>query len=205
MKHKFLDLPYEYSALEPYIDENTMQIHHNKHHKTYFDKFVNAIEGHSELEENPIEEILKYLEKIPEEIKQAVINNGGGYANHTFFWSILSKDKPFNPESNIGKKIIENFENYEKFKEEFSKASASVFGSGWAWLVYDKSSKKLEILKTKNQDSPLSLGKSPLIGLDIWEHAYYLKYQNKRPEYIEAFFKIINWEEVEKIFSNIKS
>jgi Fe-Mn family superoxide dismutase len=200
MAHEFTDLPYEYNSLEPYIDEETMKIHHDKHHKAYFDKFIAAIKDYPELHDKPIEEILSDLENISEKIKQAVINNGGGFYNHSLFWEILSKNKPFEENSEIGQKVIKKFGSFENFKQEFSNQSASVFGSGWAWLVYDKITRQIEIIKTSNQDSPLSLGKIPLLGIDVWEHAYYLKYQNKRPEYIEAFFNIINWEKVEELF-----
>jgi len=200
MIHEFSDLPYEYNSLEPFIDRETMQIHHDKHHKSYFDKFLKAIENYPELQDKPIKEILSNLENISEQIKQAVINNGGGFYNHTFFWSILSKDKPFNESSEIGQEIIKKFGSYDEFKVKFSDAAATQFGSGWAWLVIDKPSKQLEITKTSNQNSPISEGKIPLIAIDIWEHAYYLKYQNQRPKYIEAFFNVINWEKVEELF-----
>jgi Fe-Mn family superoxide dismutase len=203
MIHEFNELGYEYSALEPYIDAQTMEIHYSNHHKAYFEKFLKAIENFSELQEKPIEEILKDLEKIPEEIKTAVINNGGGFYNHTFFWKILKKDSPFNPDSEIGKALLEKFETLEKFKEEFSNKAATVFGSGWVWLVLNEN-KELEIIQTKNQDSVISLNKTPLIALDVWEHAYYLKYKNKRPDYIEAFFNVINWEKVNELFKAIQ-
>ncbi len=200
MIHEFLKLPYGYNSLEPYIDEETMKIHHDKHHKAYFDKFILAIKDSSELQEKPIEEILSNLNQIPEKIRQAVINNGGGFYHHHFFWKILAKDKSFNENSKIGKVIIEKFGSFEKFKEEFSNAALTQFGSGWAWLVIDKNSRQIEIIKTSNQDCSLSIGKIPLLGIDVWEHAYYLKYQNQRPKYIEAFFNIINWEKVEELF-----
>jgi len=199
MIHEFPELGYEYNALEPHIDAETMEIHYSKHHKAYFDKFLKAIEGSSELQDKPIEEILTNIGSIPEDIKNAVINNGGGFCNHSFFWKILKKDSPFNENSGIGKAIIEKFGSFEKFKEEFSNAAVTVFGSGWAWLVLSESG-GLEIIQTRNQESPLSLNKKPLIGIDVWEHAYYLKYQNQRPAYAEAFFNLINWEKVEELF-----
>lgn len=204
MAHEFLDLPYAYDSLEPYIDKETMQIHHDKHHKAYFDKFLIAIKDSSELQDKPVKEILSDLGSIPERIKIAVINNGGGFYNHTFFWSILKKEVPFKLDSEVGQAIIEKFGGFEYFKEQFSDAAAKVFGSGWAWLVLDKNSKELEIIQTKSQDCPLSIGKIPLIAIDVWEHAYYLKYQNKRPEYIEAFWNVINWEKVEDLFLETK-
>lgn len=203
MSHELPKLPYEYDSLEPFIDEQTMKIHHDKHHQGYVDKLNKALED-SDLKEKSVQELMSDLDSVPEEIKTAVTNNGGGHINHTFFWEILSKDKPFSEDLEIGSAIIGKFESFENFKKEFSTAAATVFGSGWAWLVLDNESKQLEILKTKNQDSPISQNKTPLIGLDVWEHAYYLKYQNKRPEYIEAFFSIINWEKVEEIFVSSK-
>lgn len=204
MAHEFLDLPYAYDSLEPFIDKETMQIHHDKHHKAYFDKFVAAIKDYPELQNKDIVEILGNPDVISEQIKTAVVNNGGGFYNHTFFWSILKKEIKFNADSEVGRAIVEKFKSFENFKEQFSNAAATQFGSGWAWLVVDKNSKELEILQTKNQDCPLSFGKIPLIAIDVWEHAYYLKYQNKRPEYIGAFFNIINWKKVEELFLESK-
>ena len=203
MTNTFPELPYAYDALEPYIDEETMKIHHDKHHKAYFDKFTAAIEN-SEIKDKDVKEILSDLNSIPSEIKTAVVNNGGGYFNHSFFWEILSKDKPFREDSEIGKEIVNKFESFDKFKEQFSNAAATQFGSGWAWLVLNNDSKELGIIKTSNQDSPISQDKTPLIGIDVWEHAYYLKYQNQRPKYIEAFFSVINWDKVNELFSQAK-
>ncbi len=200
MTNEFLDLPYAYNSLEPFIDEETMKIHHDKHHKAYFDKFVAAIKDYPELQDKPVREILSDLDNISEQIKQAVINNGGGFYNHSLFWDILSKDKPFNETSEIGQEVLKKFGSFENFKEQLSNAAATQFGSGWAWLVYDKTLRQVEIMKTSNQDSPLSLGKIPLLGIDVWEHAYYLKYQNQRLKYIEAFFNVINWDKVEENF-----
>jgi Fe-Mn family superoxide dismutase len=202
MIYTFPELDYEYNALEPYIDAQTMEIHHSKHHKAYFDKFIKAIES-SKLNEKPIEEVLSNIEKIPEEIKKSIINNGGGFYNHSIFWKLLSKNKPFNHESEIGKAILEKFQSYENFKEELTNSALTLFGSGWAWLVLNEN-KGLEIVQTKNQDSVISQNKIPLILIDVWEHAYYLKYQNKRPEYIENFFNIINWEKVNELFLEAK-
>ncbi|MFH1682861.1 MAG: superoxide dismutase [Candidatus Woesearchaeota archaeon] len=189
-------LPYVYDALEPYIDEETMHIHHDKHHQAYFDKFLAAIANHQELKNKDVKEILANLDQVPKEIRQAVINHGGGYYHHSFFWSILKKDIPFQGE--IAQAIEKRWGSLEEFKEEFSKAALTVFGSGWAWLVLNKD--KLEIVQTKNQDSPLSEGKVPLLSLDVWEHSYYLKYQNKRAEYIQAFWNVVNWEQVDKYY-----
>jgi Fe-Mn family superoxide dismutase len=204
MTHKFPELSYKYNSLEPYIDNETMTIHHDKHHKAYFDKFITAIKDYPELQNKPIEEILQNISKLPEKIRQAVINNGGGFYNHNFFFSILKKEIPFNLDSNIGREIITTFGSFDDFKEQFSNSALTLFGSGWTWLVIDKKTKKLEIIQTKNQDCPLSINKIPLIAIDIWEHAYYLKYQNKRIEYIQNFFNIIDWVKVEELFIETK-
>lgn len=204
MIHEFPKLPYKHDALEPYIDAKTMEVHHEKHHRKYFDNFIEAISDSPELNEIDVKEILSKPEEIPERIREKVINNGGGFYNHSFFWEILAKDKKFDKNSEIGKAITEEFGSYENFKKELSNAAATLFGSGWAWLVFCNDSKKLEILQTHNQDSPVSINKVPLIGMDVWEHAYYLKYQNKRADYIEAFFNIINWEKVDELFAEAK-
>jgi len=200
MVEEFLPLPYAYDSLEPYIDEQTMKIHHNKHHKGYYDKLMKIIESYPELQEKTIEEILSDLVDISEEIRQQVINFGGGFFHHTFFWDILKKDVPFKKNSEIGREIINKFGRFEDFKEQFSNSAGNLFGSGWTWLILDKATKQLEIIQTKNQNSPLSIEKIPLITIDVWEHAYYLKYKNKRAEYIENFFNIINWKKVEDLF-----
>ena len=196
MTHKLPELGYGYDALEPFIDAKTMEIHHGKHHQGYVDKLNKALEGKKDLQGKKVEELLKELNKIPEDIRTAVRNNGGGHANHSFFWPLLKKNVEFKGE--VAEAIKKRFGSFEKFKEEFSNSAAGRFGSGWAWLVLN--SGKLEIMSTANQDSPLSEGKIPGLGLDVWEHAYYLKYQNRRPEYIEAFFKIINWNKVDEHF-----
>lgn len=193
------ELEYGYDALEPYIDEETMKVHHDKHYKAYFENFTKAIQG-SELEGKDVKDILADLDSIPEEIKQSVINNGGGYFNHRFFWTILKKDVAFAGE--IAEAVKEKFESFDKFKEEFSNAAKTQFGSGWAWLVLDNN--ELKIVKTSNQDSPISKEMIPLLAIDVWEHAYYLKYQNKRPDYVEAFFNVINWEKVNEYYLEAK-
>ncbi len=198
--YKLEPLPYPYGFLEPYIDSKTMEIHHDKHHQTYVDKLNVALEKHKELQNKKVNELLENLNKIPEEIRNAVRNNGGGHANHSFFWPLLKKDVKF--EGKIADAINKRFGSFEKFKEEFSNAAINRFGSGWAWLVLDKG--KLEIVSSANQDSPLSEGKIPLLTLDVWEHAYYLKYQNRRAEYVSAFFNIINWKKVNENFVNMK-
>ncbi len=194
-------LPYAYYALEPFIDEQTMRVHHDKHHQTYLDKYTAAIEKFPELRAKKVEEVLSDLKKIPAEVKTAIVNHGGGYANHKFFWEVLKKDTKC--DGKILAEFNRTFGNYDKFKEEFSKAALGLFGSGWVWLVYDAKKKKVEIITTANQDSPLSIGKVPLLTLDVWEHAYYLKYQNRRAEYVENFFKVINWDKVNELFLNL--
>jgi Fe-Mn family superoxide dismutase len=192
-------LDYEYDALEPHIDKETMEIHHSKHHQGYTDKFNAAIEG-TDLADKSVCEILKDLAAVPEDIRSAVQNNGGGFCNHRIFWSILSPNGGGEPSGALAEAINKKFESFEKFKEEFSAAAATRFGSGWAWLVLNDG--ELEITSTANQDSPISEGKKPLLGLDVWEHAYYLKYQNKRTDYIEAFWNVVNWDEVGKRFES---
>lgn len=191
-------LPYSYDALEPYIDKETMEIHHSKHHKTYVDKLNTALEGHEELEGKTAEGLLMNINAISERIKTAVKNNAGGHLNHSFFWTILKKDVEIKGE--ILEAIKRDFGNYENFLEEFKQAAVTQFGSGWAWLVLNPATRKLEITQTKDHETPITEGKIPLLVIDVWEHAYYLKYQNRRPEYVDAFIKVINWEHVNKIF-----
>ena len=201
MTYTLPELGYAYDALEPYIDARTMEIHYTKHHQGYTNKLNAAVEKHPELAEKSAEDLLKDLNSVPEDIRTAVRNNGGGYVNHSMFWKLLKKDVPF--EGELAEAIIAKWGDFEKFKDEFSKAAATRFGSGWAWLVLNNG--ELEIMTTANQDSPLSEGKVPIITLDVWEHAYYLKYQNKRPDYISAFFSVINWEQADKNFSAAKN
>jgi superoxide dismutase, Fe-Mn family len=193
---EFKKLEYSYDALEPYIDAKTMEIHHSKHHKAYFDKFVAAIEKKEELKNKTAEEIVANWNKLSDDIKMAVRNNGGGFINHNLFWEILKKDVPF--EGKIKQAIEKKWISFDKFKDELTQVALTQFGSGWAWLVVNNG--ELEIVKTSNQDTPLSEGKKPILGLDVWEHAYYLKYQNKRPEYVENFFKVINWKKVNELY-----
>ena len=200
MIHTLPELPYAYDALEPYIDEQTMRIHHTKHHQTYVDKLNAAIEGQNDLQQFSVVELVKQLESVPEKIRTAVRNHGGGHVNHSFFWPLLKKG--VSVDGDVSEAINSRFGEFQKFKEEFSTAATLLFGSGWTWLVMDNG--KLEIMTTPNQDSPLSQGKSPILGLDVWEHAYYLKYQNRRPDYISAFFEVINWEKVNENFKAAK-
>jgi superoxide dismutase, Fe-Mn family len=197
MKHELPKLSFDYDALEPNIDARTMEIHHTKHHQAYIDKLNAALEKHPELKEKSVEELLREIDDIPEDIRDAVINHGGGHANHTFFWEILGPEKK-ECSGKIKKAIEKEFGSFDAFKEKFSDAAMKRFGSGWAWLVV--SDGELEIVSTPNQDSPLMDGKIPVLGLDVWEHAYYLKYQNKRNEYIEAFWNVVNWEKVNEFY-----
>lgn len=198
MTHSLPDLPYAYDALEPFFDIKTMEIHHTKHHQTYVDKLNIALEGHESLRQLSVEELIRNLAAVPENIRTAVRNHGGGHANHSFFWPLLGKSVVAAGPSYEA--IVKQFGSFEEFKKIFSTTAALLFGSGWTWLVKDGD--RLEILTTQNQDSPVSLGKKPILGIDVWEHAYYLKYQNRRPEYIEAFFNLINWEKVNEHFES---
>lgn len=202
MTYKLPELPYDYNALEPYIDEETMHLHHDKHHNTYVTNLNAAIEKHPELGEKTVEELISDMNAVPEDIKTAVQNNGGGHANHSFFWEIMAPNAGGEPTGAIKDAINEAFGDFDSFKEEFKTAAAGRFGSGWAWLVLDGG--KLAITSTPNQDSPLMEGKTPILGLDVWEHAYYLKYKNVRPDYIAAFWNVVNWEKVNEHFENAK-
>lgn len=193
---KLPDLPYGYDALEPYIDEQTMKLHHSKHHQTYIDKVNNALEGNDEWSAKPIEEILANLNSVPEDIRTVVRNNGGGHYNHSMFWEIMAPNQSGKPEGQIATAIDASFGSFDNFKEKFAEAAANRFGSGWAWLI--EKDGKLEISSSANQDCPISDGAKPVMGLDVWEHAYYLKYQNRRPEYIDAWWKVVNWPEISR-------
>lgn len=197
MEHKLKELEYEYDALEPVMDEETVRIHHDKHLQGYVNKLNEALKNNPELQEKTPEELISNLNEIPKSIRQAVINHGGGVSNHNLFFSILKKDTEIS--GKIKEAIESEFSSFENFKEKLSKEATTQFGSGWAWLVLTKD-KKLKITKSNNQDSPLSNNEIPLIAIDVWEHSYYLKYQNKRPEYIENFFKIINWDKINKLY-----
>ncbi|MDX2181470.1 MAG: superoxide dismutase [Bryobacteraceae bacterium] len=193
-------LPYATDALEPHIDKMTMEIHHGRHHNTYVTNLNKALESAPELAGKTIEELLaNNLAIVPEAIKTAVRNNGGGHANHAMFWQLMSPKGGGEPTGNVAKAIAAAFGDYAHFKEKFAAAAVGRFGSGWAWLI--KSGAGVEITSTPNQDTPLMEGKTPILGLDVWEHAYYLKYQNKRPDYIAAFWNVVNWAEVEKRFN----
>lgn len=201
-KHELPNLPYAYDALEPHFDKETMNIHHTKHHNTYVTNLNAALEGHAELAEKSIEELVANLNEVPEAIRTAVRNNGGGHANHSLFWTILSPNGGGQPVGELASAIEAKFGSFDAFKEEFAKAGATRFGSGWAWLVVNNG--ELEVTSTPNQDTPLMEGKTPVLGLDVWEHAYYLHYQNRRPDYIGAFWNVVDWNAVEKRYQDAK-
>lgn len=202
-KYTLPQLPYPYNALEPHIDARTMEIHHSKHHQGYCDKLNAALEKHPELFEKPLEELLKNINLVPQDIRRAVINHGGGYINHSLFWAIMGPNSSDEPSGFLAEAINNTFGGFEKFKEQFTNAALNIFGSGWAWLVLNND--QIEILSTPNQDSPLMENKIPIIGIDIWEHAYYLKYQWNRAEYIKNWWQIVNWQEAEKKYSEFKN
>ena len=211
MKYELPKLPYNYDALEPYIDAQTMEIHHSKHHQGYVTKLNSALEKHPDLQEKPLEDILKSTESLPQDIKVAVRNNGGGHYNHSLFWEIMGPAKNQEPNDELTKAISKNFGDFEKFKEEFSNTAIGIFGSGWVWLVLNppavsspNPSKDLIIITTPNQDSPIMNNQLPILGLDVWEHAYYLKYQNKRPEYIKNWWSVVNWDKVYEKYKRLK-
>jgi Fe-Mn family superoxide dismutase len=195
MAHTLPDLPYAFDALEPHIDGRTMQIHHGKHHQGYVTKLNAALEGHSDLQDKPLEDLLRDIDRVPSDIRTAVRNNGGGHANHSLFWTILSPNGGGTPGGALGDAIDDVFGSFDDFKEAFEKEATSRFGSGWAWLGLDAGG-KLHVHSTANQDSPYMQGHTPILGLDVWEHAYYLNYQNRRPDYVKAFWNIVNWDQV---------
>ena len=205
-KCELSELPYEYGALEPHIDAQTMEIHYSKHHSGYVSKLKAALEAYPDLIGKDVNLILQDVESVPEKIRSSVINNGGGHSNHSLFWEIMTPDqdkKKFG--GSVAAAINEEFGDFDSFKEKFSEAAKGRFGSGWAWLVVNpKNENKLEVLSTPNQDSPFMEGKFPIIGLDVWEHAYYLKYQNKRPDYVTAFWNVVNWEKVNELYEEAK-
>lgn len=198
MAHELPDLPYAHNALEPHIDAKTMEIHHGKHHAAYVKKLNDALSKHSDLERKSIEDLLRGIQSVPEAIRTAVRNNGGGHANHSLFWQIMGPKGGGTPGGGLSKAINNAFGGFDDFKKAFADAGATRFGSGWAWLAVNNG--KLELFSTPNQDSPFMDGKTPILGLDVWEHAYYLKYQNKRPDYIDAWWNVVNWDEVARRF-----
>lgn len=202
MAYELPQLPYAYDALEPHIDKETMNIHHTKHHNAYVTNLNNALAGHDDLLSKSVEELIANLDAVPESARTAVRNNGGGHANHSLFWELLSADGGGNPSGALAEAIDAKFGSFDTFKEEFAKAATTRFGSGWAWLSLKNG--ELELTSTPNQDSPIMEGNTPLLGLDVWEHAYYLNYQNRRPDYIAAFWNVVNWAEVSKRFESAK-
>jgi len=203
MPFELAALPYDYSALEPYIDTQTMQIHHDKHHAAYVTNLNKALESAPELAGRSINEIVANLSAVPEKIRQAVINNGGGHYNHTLFWEIMGPNAGGEPKGDLAKAIDAACGNYEGLREKMNNAGMTRFGSGWAWLVADKTG-QLQVLSTANQDSPLSNGQQPLVGIDVWEHAYYLKYQNRRADYLGAWWNVVNWDAVAARYASLK-
>jgi len=195
MPYRLPELPYSYDALEPYIDTRTMEIHHQKHHGTYVDTVNKALENLSNLANLPVEELLKRINEVPEDKRQTVINHGGGHANHSLFWQIMGPNGGGEPKGDLLKQIEKDFGSFQTFKDLFETTAKNRFGSGWAWLVVDEE-RRLKIYSTANQDSPILQGHIPIFGLDVWEHAYYLKYQNRRAEYISAFWNVVKWDKV---------
>ncbi len=208
MSYELPQLPYGYDALEPTIDEQTMHLHHEKHHNTYVTNLNAALEKHPQADPGTVEELIANLDSVPEDIRTAVRNNGGGHSNHSMFWRIMGPSGQGGgaPSGDLAQAIDSSFGSFDAFKEQFAAAAApgALFGSGWAWLIADPGG-SLSIEKTANQDSPLMEGKTPVMGLDVWEHAYYLKYQNRRPEYIEAWWNVVNWDEAERRFQAAKN
>jgi superoxide dismutase, Fe-Mn family len=200
MPYEVPDLPYDYAALEPHIDEETMRIHHDKHHAAYVTNANAALEG-TEWADKPVDEVLKNLDKVPEDKRGAVRNNAGGHSNHTFFWQTMGPDGGGEPDGDLAQAISDAFGGFDDFKAKVKDAGVKRFGSGWAWLVHDGSG--LVVTSTANQDSPISDGQTPLLGVDVWEHAYYLKYQNKRPDYLDAWWNVVNWDEVARRYAGV--
>jgi Fe-Mn family superoxide dismutase len=196
-------LPYDYKALEPHIDEQTMRLHHDKHHATYVNNLNAALEQHPDLQNKSIEELISGVDRLPEAIRTPVRNNGGGHANHTMFWELMAPGGAREPEGELSQAINSSFGGFNQFKEQFTKACTGRFGSGWGWLIADRGG-KLSIESTPNQDSPLMSGKIPVLGCDVWEHAYYLKYQNRRPDYVAAWWNVVNWTDVARRFEKAR-
>ena len=195
MAYELPPLPYDYSALEPYIDTQTMQLHHDKHHQTYVTNVNNALQGHDQLAAMSVDDLLRNIKQVPESIRTAVQNNAGGHSNHSMFWNIMTPNGGGEPTGNLASAIQQAFGSFDAFKTAFNDAGTKRFGSGWAWLVLD-TNRKLQVISTANQDSPLMSGMYPVMGNDVWEHAYYLKYQNRRPEYLNAWWNVVNWDAI---------
>ena len=203
MAYELPPLPYPSNALEPHIDAKTMEIHHDKHHQAYITNANKALEGHPDLAAKPVDELLADLNKIPESVRTVLRNNAGGHSNHTFFWKIMGPNAGGTPKGKLAEAINSTFGGFDQFKEELQKAAIGRFGSGWAWLVVNKEG-KLQIASTANQDTPISDGLKPVIGVDVWEHSYYLLYQNRRPDYLKAWWNVVNWDQAEKNFEAAK-
>ncbi len=204
MAYELPPLPYDYSALEPYIDTQTMQLHHDKHHQAYVTNANNALQGHDQLAAMAVDDLLRNISQVPEGIRTAVQNNAGGHSNHSMFWAIMKPNGGGEPTGDLGSAIQQTFGSFDAFKTAFNDTGVKRFGSGWVWLVLD-SSGKLQVISTANQDSPLMSGMYPVMGNDVWEHAYYLKYQNRRPEYLNAWWNVVNWDEVARRYSQARS
>jgi Fe-Mn family superoxide dismutase len=202
MPYQLPPLPYAFDALEPHIDAKTMEIHHDKHHATYVNKLNEALASHPDLQGKPVEDLLRGFDQVPEPVRNAVRNHGGGHANHSLFWEVMGPGGGGNPSGPIAEALQRDFGSFESFKEKLTNAAANQFGSGWGWLV--ASGGKLDVIARPNQDSPLMEGKTPLLGVDVWEHAYYLKYQNRRPDYLTAWWNTINWQAVSQRYDSAK-
>lgn len=205
MPYELPPLPYDYNALEPHIDEATMKIHHTKHHQAYITNVNDALKKHPELPAVSVEELITNLATVPEDIRTAVRNNGGGHANHSLFWTVMGPNAGGEPSGDLVTAITSTFGSFAAFKEKFEAAAKTRFGSGWAWLSYDKKANGIVVESTANQDSPLSEGRTPLLGLDVWEHAYYLHYQNRRPDYVAAFWNVVDWSKVAARYAAAKA
>jgi len=199
MAYQLPPLPYDYNALEPYIDTQTMQLHHDKHHQTYVTNLNNAVQGNDQLSAMSVDDLLRNISQVPDSIRTAVQNNGGGHSNHSMFWSIMKPNGGGEPTGDLASAIQQAFGTFDAFKTAFNDAGTKRFGSGWAWLVLDNGA--LKVISTANQDSPLMSGMYPVMGNDVWEHAYYLKYQNRRPEYLNAWWNVVNWDEVARRYA----
>jgi superoxide dismutase, Fe-Mn family len=197
------DLPYDPSALEPHIDEQTMRIHHGKHHQAYVNNANDALKGHDQLQQLSVEDLLRRIDEVPQEIRTKLRNNAGGHANHSLFWQIMGPDAGGEPAGALGEAIRSEFRDFASFREQFSTAAKGRFGSGWGWLVVADGG-RLQVMDTANQDSPYMSGYTPILGLDVWEHAYYLHYQNRRPDYVEAWWNVVNWDEVQRRFEKAR-
>ena len=204
MAYELPPLPYDYNALEPYIDTQTMQLHHDKHHQTYVTNVNNALQGHDQLASMSVDDLLRNISQVPENIRTAVQNNAGGHSNHSMFWTIMKPNGGGQPTGDLASAIQQAFGSFDAFKTAFNDAGAKRFGSGWVWVVLDTSG-KLQVISTANQDSPLMNGMYPVMGNDVWEHAYYLKYQNRRPEYLNAWWNVVNWDEIARRYTRARS